>query len=256
MYSDDVLEGVGKEAAFFVFENFRSLLKMAVILAAVEASVWWLLPVAAISEILQSLTGTIFYAVFAIAIHRWIILGELNFPPAIDLRILYFVGVMIVEGLALGAVILGGVGPGLLIGVLIGSGALVVILMIVLVPVFLVCGVWLISRLITVYPHIAVSSLNSFQLSSGWELSKEPVWQIAKRVLLFLVCTGVPILLIVSIMPETVGENAATIGERTIWAPFTFLVLLVGYAPIPFFVALASFVYRRLFDDLKAQIAT
>lgn len=255
MNSSKVLDGVGKETVNFVFENHRQLVKMAAILSAAELLVWWIFPVGILFEIVEALLAPCFYAIFAISIHRWIIIDEMTFPPAINGRVWYFVGAILLEGLIVGLAFAVWAAPGILIGVLSKNVIIYGLVMAVSAVVMLVFAMWFISRMITVYPHIAVAPMRTFRMGSGFEISKEPVWEIAKRLLVFGVITAVLAAVIGVMTPEGIVNKLSAIGQRTVLAPVAYLYLLAGYAPIPFFVALASFVYRRILDDMRQQVA-
>lgn len=255
MKPSEILDGVAAEAARFALANIRQLLKIAAILAAVELLLWLLLPANMLSEALKTLMNLALSAVFAITIHRLIILGEFRFPPAVDRRVLFFLGVMIAESSVIGVAFVATFAPVLAAGAMTGSSVLTLILVITLTLVLMGAALWIISRLLTVYPHIAVTPQINLQISSAWALSREPVWEIAKRILLYFVCATALYVPLIMLFPQT-SDDAPTIGQKALQATFMFATLVASYIIISFFVSLASFVYRRLVDDLERQVAT
>ena len=255
-----VLNGVGREAVAFVFQNYKKLALYAAALSLIEIIFWLLLPAGALTEIVQFLVSTYLYAVFAIMIHRWILLDEVALKARYNKRVLYFVGMIIAEVIVLTLVGVAVFVPVMLVIGLFFSfgvgGFVPVVLMTVGAAAIAACAVFIIARLIAVFPNLAVTkpeklSLDTILLSIA--LSKGATLEIGKRLVVFFLGAFLVLLPIDWLASVVLAEMSDGIGQRALLSPVAYLYMLLAYAPIPFFVALASFVYRRLVDDLQRK---
>ena len=119
-----------------------------------------------------------------------------------------------------------------------------------------VCALLIIARLIVVFPTIAVTKLEklSFQsVRAGYEVTNGSALEISKRLAIFFAASVLFFVLVDFLSPYDALPDADGFIWEVLRFSFSYLEFLLSYAPIPLFVALASFIYRRFTFDLQAN---
>lgn len=251
-----VLNGVGREAADFVFQNYKKLALYAAAFSLIDMIFWWLLPAGTLSAVIQYMLWAYLYTVFAIMIHRWILLDEVMFRAGADKRVLFFFVMLVVEVNM----------NNFVIGVfwapfaLIKSDAINMSIVWALVGVALLAAgmgvLWLVARLTTVFPNLVVVKSEKLSLNAiilGYRLSKGAAWEIIKRLVVFWLLGRLLRSVLGFLQPYDEEQSAAGLAQEVVWSLFDYLHTWLAFALLPFFVALASFIYRRLVDDLQRK---
>jgi len=255
VYSDGVLDGVGKDTLSFIENNFKQLAILGVIPFSVEATLWLLLGENGALDIAAALVNIAMYAIFAIAVHRYILLGVHSIIPPLDSRLLLF-GLMVVgENILLGLAMVGLLAP-VFLGIISMDGGGRIFVPILFLPfvlsiVFAVLAIT--ARFLTVFPHIAITPPEKQSISAAFKMSKGLLFPIALR----LFALSVPIVgasfIFVLIPYLNAVDGAENFGHRLFHFPAALINFSINYAMVLVFVVLASLVYRRLTDDLRSN---
>lgn len=258
MYSAGVLDGVGVEGVKFVKDHFRIIIRYSVLLGFIETLIW--VPTPPSLDLIMSIISIFLCTMFAITLHRKILTDDHQIPPTIDLRVLFFVVVAfcqtIVIVLVAFVVLVLGFGS-IQTGILLSQGlpdfissAATLIFIAAWVLGLAVGLLWILSRTILFFPHIAVTPKEKISLGGVWLLSDGLVWEIAKRLAVYTVVAGAITVLTLVLSPV---EEIDTVSRRLVTGPAYFIESVVFYLTSACFVALASLIYKRATNDLHQQ---
>lgn len=254
-YSPGVLDGVHREVFDFLSANLGALLRYGAILTLVELVIWVVLPMSL--WFIELIPSVLFVAMFAIAIHRALLMGDRRIPTLLDIRILIFIVAGVVQMLFAGAAI-----------VVAAAGALLILLFVILflplselpLPPYFPLATMLIvlvpsatlalSKTILYFPHIAITPQHKLSMPSVWELTRGVVLQISKHLFPYIL-----LLALVGRFFSQINENAdvASFMTRLVAAPAEGIYYLFYYLATAVMATLASVIYRRLTDDLRQR---
>ncbi len=190
-----------------------------------------------ISSVIQAFV----VAPLAIAVHRYVLLGERAGGYALDLsspRYMRFVGFAVLINVLLSV-------PAVVISLLptdpenIGQGAVGGIVALVL---FIIIAIVAVRRAI-LFPAVAVDAAGA-----TWKNARDDTKGNSWRVLFIMICTSLPVIAIsVPLYWVLIKQPAATLGNKIVFAVLTTVIQI---PTICAFAAAASHVFRTLADNL------
>ena len=183
------------------------------------------------------LASTAIYAFYAIAAHRFIVLGERRVRIAFDNRFAVFSLVVLAENVMLTGVnaLLAPAAPDA--AAEIGGARLVI-------AVFLaIASIYLLIRIIALYPHLAVSGESEGRLRRAFALTRGREGAIFMK-LLFMGILMIPIGVVLTLIaaPFAVFAGIPVIGDLVLGVVGSLLL----YIPLTLYIALASHIYMAL----------
>lgn len=196
-------------------------------------------------------------AVFAILIHRWILLGEIDIRAALGRRAVFFVGLAFAEAILIALaplVVFIPVAPiGGVVTDLFGRAVVLTAGVYLAFAATAAAAVIVTACFIAVFPALAATRLEKLSFNtvrSGVEAGRRAVWETAKRLVVFGVAALAFLLVAGAVMPDPPADPGDGGAAHMLVA---YLGTVLSYAPLAFFVALASFIYRRFIEELQAQ---